>query len=108
MRFPATITPEAICSKFGAVCIGNADLAIEGLNEIHVVQPGEITFVVKSNLKFIILQTIRLRENLESLDLKMQIYDINNIPRYEKVTMFICNLFSLNDLRFESCINTFL
>lgn len=45
MRFPATITPEEICSKFGAVCIGNANLDIEGLNEIHVVQPGEITFV---------------------------------------------------------------
>ena len=67
MRFPSTITPQQICSTYQAECLGNPQFPIVGLNEIHVVQTGEITFVdhpkyyqkaLKSNASVIIIDKV--------------------------------------------------
>lgn len=45
MRFKETQTLKGIAEIINAKYVGNADFSIVGLNEIHVVEPGEIVFV---------------------------------------------------------------
>lgn len=45
MRFPKTYTLENIAEIIGCSFIGAPDFPVLGMNEIHVVQQGEIVFV---------------------------------------------------------------
>lgn len=45
MRFPKTYTLEQIAEIIGCVYIGASNFPVLGMNEIHVVQEGEIVFV---------------------------------------------------------------
>lgn len=45
MRFPKPISVREIATQTGAEIIGDATGAVEGMNEIHNVAPGDITFV---------------------------------------------------------------
>ncbi len=45
MRFPKTYTLENIAEIIGCSFVGAADFPVLGMNEIHVVQQGEIVFV---------------------------------------------------------------
>lgn len=45
MQFPKTYTLKEIADLIQAEYIGDANFGITGMNEIHVVQPGDITFV---------------------------------------------------------------
>jgi len=45
MRFPKTYRLENIAEIIGCSFVGTPDFPVLGMNEIHVVQPGEIVFV---------------------------------------------------------------
>jgi len=45
MKFPRQQTLEEIAKIIGCDYIGNADFPVLGMNEIHIVQPGDIVFV---------------------------------------------------------------
>ena len=45
MRFPQPYTLKQIATIIGAVWVGNEHFPVLGMNEIHVVQPGDIVFV---------------------------------------------------------------
>ncbi|UUV21218.1 UDP-3-O-(3-hydroxymyristoyl)glucosamine N-acyltransferase [Paenimyroides aestuarii] len=45
MRFPKTYRLENIAEIMGCTFVGAPDFPVLGMNEIHVVQPGEIVFV---------------------------------------------------------------
>jgi UDP-3-O-[3-hydroxymyristoyl] glucosamine N-acyltransferase len=45
MKFSHPIRLEELCQSLDCRFAGNPDLLVTGLNEIHVVQPGEVTFV---------------------------------------------------------------
>lgn len=45
MKFPRQHTLEEIAKIIGCDYIGNADFPVLGMNEIHIVQPGDIVFV---------------------------------------------------------------
>ena len=45
MRFPKTYTLQNIADIIGCRFVGPHDFPVEGMNEIHVIQPGEIVFV---------------------------------------------------------------
>ncbi|WKW47545.1 UDP-3-O-(3-hydroxymyristoyl)glucosamine N-acyltransferase [Myroides sp. JBRI-B21084] len=45
MRFPKTYRLENIAEIIGCTFVGSPDFPVLGMNEIHVVQPGEIVFV---------------------------------------------------------------
>ena len=45
MRFTPSVPLKEIAAVIGAEYVGDGDLAVEGMNEIHVVEPGEIVFV---------------------------------------------------------------
>ncbi|MEM9821032.1 MAG: LpxD N-terminal domain-containing protein [Bacteroidota bacterium] len=45
MKFSEPIPIKTIAHKIGATIIGNADLVATGINEIHKVEKGDITFV---------------------------------------------------------------
>lgn len=45
MKFPQPIPVQEIARRIGAELIGDAGLLAGGINEIHQVQPGDITFV---------------------------------------------------------------
>ncbi len=45
MKFPQPISVKAIAQKIGAQLIGNENLQATGINEIHKVENGDITFV---------------------------------------------------------------
>ncbi|MEP6944545.1 MAG: UDP-3-O-(3-hydroxymyristoyl)glucosamine N-acyltransferase [Acidobacteriota bacterium] len=45
MRFPSAILLKDIAALIGCEFVGDDNFAVEGLNEIHVVQQGEIVFV---------------------------------------------------------------
>lgn len=45
MKFPRQHTLEEIARIIGCDYIGNADFPVLGMNEIHIVQPGDIVFV---------------------------------------------------------------
>ncbi|HLT53310.1 MAG TPA: UDP-3-O-(3-hydroxymyristoyl)glucosamine N-acyltransferase [Flavobacteriaceae bacterium] len=45
MKFPKTYTLEAIAALIGCDFVGAADFPVLGMNEIHVVEPGDIVFV---------------------------------------------------------------
>ncbi len=45
MKFPKTHTLKQIADIINAKAIGNDDFEITGMNEIHVINPGEIVFV---------------------------------------------------------------
>ncbi|MCV6629077.1 MAG: UDP-3-O-(3-hydroxymyristoyl)glucosamine N-acyltransferase [Flavobacteriaceae bacterium] len=45
MKFPRAHTLEQIATIIGAEFVGAADFVITGMNEIHVVTPGDIVFV---------------------------------------------------------------
>lgn len=45
MKFPSPQNLESIALIIGADYIGNPDFTVLGMNEIHVVQPGDIVFV---------------------------------------------------------------
>ena len=45
MKFPAVQKLEDIAALIGASYVGAADFPVEGMNEIHVVEPGDIVFV---------------------------------------------------------------
>ncbi|ATL46525.1 UDP-3-O-(3-hydroxymyristoyl)glucosamine N-acyltransferase [Chitinophaga caeni] len=45
MKFETPIPVTEIASMIGAKLVGNADLLATGLNEIHKVEPGDISFV---------------------------------------------------------------
>ena len=45
MKFPIPQTLKAIASLIDADYVGEADYEVLGMNEIHVVQPGDIVFV---------------------------------------------------------------
>lgn len=45
MKFPRQQTLEEIARIIGCDYIGNADFPVLGMNEIHIVQPGDIVFV---------------------------------------------------------------
>ena len=45
MRFPKTYTLQAIAEIIGCRFVGASDFPVLGMNEIHVIEPGEIVFV---------------------------------------------------------------
>lgn len=45
MKFPSPQTLESIAQRINAKYIGNPDFPVLGMNEIHVVEPGDIVFV---------------------------------------------------------------
>ena len=45
MKFPHPISLKDLAGFLGARYIGNADHAVEGMNEIHMVENGDLTFV---------------------------------------------------------------
>ena len=45
MDFPKPIPVKEIAAWIGATLVGNEEMAIEGINEIHKVRTGDITFV---------------------------------------------------------------
>jgi UDP-3-O-[3-hydroxymyristoyl] glucosamine N-acyltransferase len=45
MNFPHTISVYELATWIGATIVGNKDLQVKGINEIHKVQEGDITFV---------------------------------------------------------------
>ncbi|WP_459209297.1 UDP-3-O-(3-hydroxymyristoyl)glucosamine N-acyltransferase [Aquimarina rhabdastrellae] len=45
MKFPHTYTLQQIATIISAEFVGDADFPVEGMNEIHVVTPGDIVFV---------------------------------------------------------------
>ena len=45
MRFPQPYTLKQIATIIGAEWVGNEHFPVLGMNEIHVVQPGDIVFV---------------------------------------------------------------
>jgi UDP-3-O-[3-hydroxymyristoyl] glucosamine N-acyltransferase len=45
MKFPRTYRLEEIAGLLGISYVGAADFPVEGINEIHVVEPGDIVFV---------------------------------------------------------------
>ena len=45
MKFPKTYTLKEIANIIDSKFIGDENFAIEGINEIHVVEPGDIVFV---------------------------------------------------------------
>lgn len=44
MKFGSPITSAALAEKIGATCIGDGKLLLTGLNEIHRVEEGDVTF----------------------------------------------------------------
>jgi len=44
MKFPIPISVQDLAKKYGATLIGNADNQATGINEIHKVETGDITF----------------------------------------------------------------
>jgi UDP-3-O-[3-hydroxymyristoyl] glucosamine N-acyltransferase len=45
MKFPTPVYVQSIAQKYHCKIIGDADFQATGINEIHKVQPGDITFV---------------------------------------------------------------
>ena len=45
MKFPSTYRLEEIAALIGAEMVGPSDFPVFGMNEIHVVEPGDIVFV---------------------------------------------------------------
>lgn len=45
MKFPTPQTLQHIAELIGARFVGNADFPVLGINEIHVVEPGDVVFV---------------------------------------------------------------
>ncbi len=45
MKFPSPVTVQWIANLIGATVIGNDQLSITGINEIHKVEPGDLVFV---------------------------------------------------------------
>ena len=45
MKFPRTYTLQEIAQIIDSEFVGDSDFPVEGLNEIHVVEPGDIVFV---------------------------------------------------------------
>lgn len=45
MKLPQPLTLQAIADQIGARVVGDAEALVTGLNEIHKVQPGDLTFV---------------------------------------------------------------
>ncbi|MEG1573332.1 MAG: LpxD N-terminal domain-containing protein, partial [Bacteroidales bacterium] len=45
MKFPRTYTLTEIANLLGAKMLGDAQFPIQGMNEIHSVEAGDITFV---------------------------------------------------------------
>lgn len=45
MKFPRTYSLSEIASLIGATMVGPGDFPVYGMNEIHVVEPGDIVFV---------------------------------------------------------------
>ena len=45
MKFPKPYTLKEIATIIGTSYVGNADFPVLGMNEIHVVEPGDIVFV---------------------------------------------------------------
>ena len=45
MNFPQSIPVSEVAAWIGATLVGNKDLQVKGINEIHKVQEGDITFV---------------------------------------------------------------
>ena len=45
MKFPQTHTLQQIATIINAEFVGDSDFPVEGMNEIHVVTPGDIVFV---------------------------------------------------------------
>lgn len=45
MKFPYPYTLEEVADIIGATYVGPPDFPVHGMNEIHVVQPGDIVFV---------------------------------------------------------------
>ena len=45
MKFPRTHTLSEIADIIGTPFVGAEDFPVEGMNEIHVVEPGDIVFV---------------------------------------------------------------
>lgn len=51
MNFSKVITANALAAKIGATCIGDSSLELKGINEIHRVETGDVTFC--DNLKYL-------------------------------------------------------
>ena len=51
MKFESPIVASDLASKLGGECIGDGNIQISGLNEIHRVESGDVTFC--DNLKYI-------------------------------------------------------
>jgi UDP-3-O-[3-hydroxymyristoyl] glucosamine N-acyltransferase len=45
MKFPAPVTTEWLANFLSATTIGITNKQITGINEIHVVEPGDLVFV---------------------------------------------------------------
>ncbi len=65
MKFPAPVTIEWMANFIAASTQGESDQLITGINEIHVVEPGDMVFVdhpkyyekcLNSAAEFIIIQ----------------------------------------------------
>ena len=45
MKFSSPVSVSQIADLIGATVIGDADANVYGINEIHVVEPGDLVFV---------------------------------------------------------------
>ncbi|MFM1971233.1 MAG: hypothetical protein RL731_1055, partial [Bacteroidota bacterium] len=44
MKFPSPVLVSRIAELIGASVVGDADANVYGINEIHVVEPGDLVF----------------------------------------------------------------
>ena len=45
MKFPTPLNLSEVAELIGARMIGNPDFVVSGINEIHMVEAGDLTFV---------------------------------------------------------------
>lgn len=73
MKFENPISLKDLCHKFEADFIGNPDLSVQGINEIHRVETGDIAFV--DNKKY---YERALKSQASVIIIDQKIADLNN------------------------------
>ena len=91
MKFPQPIPVREIARRFNLQIIGNADLEATGINEIHKVEPGDITFSdVKKYFKKSLQSAatiILLNEEAECPEGKVLLIGDNPFEVYNRLVM---------------------
>lgn len=92
MKFPNVFSLEKIASIIGCEFVGNADFPVYGMNEIHVVVPGDIVFVDHPKYYDKALQSaatiILINKNVDCPESKALLIsddpfrDFNNLTKY--------------------------